>query len=61
MVGRGCAPCWRRSAAEVVTRAVWHVCRPMKMRYLALYDMNRATDARRGAFLGRVRKEMGEF
>lgn len=44
-----------------VTRAVWHVCRPMKLRYLALYDMNRATDARRAAFLGRVRKEMEEF
>ena len=44
-----------------VTRAVWHVCRPMKMRYLALYDMNRATDATRGAFLGRVRKEMEKF
>ena len=44
-----------------VTRAVWHVCRPMKMRYLALYDMNRATDGARGAFLGRVRTEMEEF
>jgi putative NADPH-quinone reductase len=44
-----------------VTRAVWHVCRPMKMRYLALYDMNRADDSKRGAFLGRVRKEMEEF
>lgn len=46
---------------KCVTRAVWHVCRPMKMRYLALYDMNRATDARRSAFLGRVRKEMEVF
>ncbi|MFN6978873.1 MAG: NAD(P)H-dependent oxidoreductase, partial [Gemmobacter sp.] len=36
---------------HVVTRAVWHVCRPERMRYLALYDMNRATDARRAAFL----------
>ena len=44
-----------------VTRAVWHVCRPMKMRYLALYDMNRATDARRGAFLAKVRTEMETF
>ena len=41
-----------------VTRAVWHVCRPDKMRYLALYDMNRATDDRRAAFLARVRSEM---
>ena len=44
-----------------VTRAVWHVCRPMKTRYLALYDMNRATDAARAAFLGRVRTEMETF
>jgi NAD(P)H dehydrogenase (quinone) len=44
-----------------VTRAVWHVCRPMKTRYLALYDMNRATDSARAAFLGRVRSEMETF
>lgn len=44
-----------------VTRAVWHVCRPMKMRYLALYDLNRAGDSKRAAFLGRVRSEMEAF
>jgi hypothetical protein len=33
---------------KCVTRAVWHVCRPDKMKYLALYDMNRADDAKRG-------------
>jgi len=44
-----------------VTRAVWHVCRPEKMRYLALYDMNRATDARRAVFLDRVGREMESF
>ena len=43
---------------RVVRRAVWHVCRPEKMRYLALYDMNRATDAARAQFLGRVDQEM---
>jgi putative NADPH-quinone reductase len=43
---------------HVVKRAVWHVTRPEKMRYLALYDMNRATDAARGAFLTRVTREM---
>ncbi len=43
---------------KCVTRAVWHVCRPEKMRYLALYDMNRASqDARRG-FHKRVMEEM---
>ena len=40
------------------TRAVWHVTRPEKMRYLALYDMNRATDAQRAAFLKKVEVEM---
>ncbi|WP_415405053.1 NAD(P)H-dependent oxidoreductase [Tateyamaria sp. SN3-11] len=41
-----------------VRRAVWHVCRPDTMKYLALYDMNRATDAQRGTFLNRVTHEM---
>lgn len=41
-----------------VTRAVWHVCRPDRMRYLALYDMNRASDAVRAGFLARVDREM---
>ncbi|MCV3273131.1 NAD(P)H-dependent oxidoreductase [Roseobacter sinensis] len=44
-----------------VTRAVWHVCRPEKMRYLALYDMNRATDRQRAGFLSRVSVEMERF
>lgn len=46
---------------KCVTRAVWHVCRPEKMRYLALYDMNRADDAKRRAFLDRVSREMEAF
>ena len=46
---------------HVVKRAVWHVTRPDKLRYLALYDMNRATEARRAAFLARVRREMESF
>ena len=40
------------------TRAVWHVTRPEKTRYLALYDMNRATDAQRTVFLDKVAREM---
>ena len=44
-----------------VRRAVWHVCRPDKMRYLALYDMNRATDGVRAAFLQKVSQEMEAF
>ena len=43
---------------KCVTRAVWHVCRPYKLRYLALYDMNRATDAKRAGFLSKVQSEM---
>jgi len=46
---------------KCVTRAVWHVCRPDKMKYLAPYDMNRATDTARAAFLGRVETEMERF
>ncbi len=46
---------------KCVTRAVWHVCRPEKMRYLALYDMNRAGAAKREAFLDRVGREMEAF
>ena len=46
---------------HVVKRAIWHVCRPEKMRYLALYDMNRATDATRAGFLDRVGREMDGF
>ena len=54
---------WRAFAAgdpprKHFTRAVWHVTRPEKMRYLALYDMNRATDAQRASFLDRVGREM---
>lgn len=44
-----------------VTRAVWHVCRPRSMRYLALYDMNRASEYRRRDFLRSVRRELAAF
>ena len=43
---------------HVVKRAVWHVCRSEKMRYLALYDMNRVTDDQRRRYLGAVQREM---
>jgi NAD(P)H dehydrogenase (quinone) len=43
---------------HVVKRAVWHATRPDKLRYLALYDMNRADAAKRAAFLSRVGREM---
>jgi putative NADPH-quinone reductase len=41
-----------------VTRVLRYISRPDRLRYLALYDMNRATDARRKAFLDRVASEM---
>lgn len=44
-----------------VKRAVWHVTRPTKMRYLALYDMNRATEAKRAAYIAKVCKEMKDL
>ncbi|MGB0662005.1 MAG: NAD(P)H-dependent oxidoreductase [Mangrovicoccus sp.] len=43
---------------KCVTRAVWHVTRPKTMKYLALYDMNRASENKRGQFLQRVGREM---
>jgi len=46
---------------KCVRRAVWHVCRPEKMRYLALYDMNRADLAKREAFNTKVAAEMRAF
>jgi len=46
---------------HVVKRAVWHVTRPDKLRYLALYDMNRVTAAQRAAFQARVEQDMKVF
>ena len=46
---------------KVVTRTVWHVCRPEKMDYLALYDMNCATDVQRRRFLDQVAARMRQF
>ncbi len=46
---------------HVVKRAIWHVCRPERMRYLALYDMNRAEARHREAFLDQVGREMGRL
>jgi putative NADPH-quinone reductase len=46
---------------HVVRRAIWHVTRPEKMRYLALYDMNRVTQTQRERFLETVTREMETF
>jgi putative NADPH-quinone reductase len=41
-----------------VTRVLRYIARPDRLRYLALYDMNRATEGQRRAFLDRVAREM---
>ena len=46
---------------RIVTRAVRFYCQPDKVRYLALYDMNRAGLEKRESFLARVKREMAEF
>ncbi len=46
---------------RVVTRSIRYVCGAEKMRYLALHDMNRVTDAQRAAYLARVKAEMEAF
>jgi len=43
---------------RIVTRPLRFVTRPAKLRYLALYDMNRAGAERRARFLARVHREM---
>lgn len=43
---------------KLVTRHVWHVTRPAKTKYLALYDMNRAEAPDRARHLALVSREM---
>jgi NAD(P)H dehydrogenase (quinone) len=43
---------------RVIKRAIWFVSRPDKLRYVALYDMNRASGARRADYCARVQREM---
>ena len=46
---------------RIVNGAVRFYCQPDKLRYLALYDMNRADSDRRAAFLAKVTREMKTF
>lgn len=47
---------------KIVTRMLRATIRPgARVRYLATYDMNRATDRTRAAFLQRVDAELGRF
>jgi NAD(P)H dehydrogenase (quinone) len=57
---------WRAMLASdpprhVVKCALWFVARPDKLRYLALHDMNRATDVQRRRYLATVQREMERF
>lgn len=46
---------------KVVGRAFRHACQPERFEYLALYDMNRATQGQREGFLAKVRQRMERF
>ena len=47
---------------RIVKRHLRYVCHPStRTRYLALYDMNRATDAQRKGFVGKVERSMREL
>lgn len=46
---------------KLVMRMMRGLSRPDRLRFLALYDMNRATDADRAGFLARVKREMEAF
>lgn len=43
---------------KCISRAVRYVAQPTRMRYLALYDLNRASDSNRTGFLDKVAREM---
>lgn len=45
----------------VICRALWYVARPDKLRYMALYNMNRATEDQRQRYLARVQRQMEQF
>jgi NAD(P)H dehydrogenase (quinone) len=46
---------------RVIGRAFWHACKPDTYRYMALYDMNRADQARRADYIARVQRSMETF
>jgi putative NADPH-quinone reductase len=57
---------WRSTLAGnpprmLITRMMRGLARPERLRFLALYDMNRVTDAGRAAFLAKVKREMEAF
>lgn len=46
---------------RLVSRSIRYVCSAQKLRYLALHDMNRATESQRNAHLVQVKVEMEAF
>jgi putative NADPH-quinone reductase len=57
---------WRSTLAGnpprmLITRMMRGLARPDKLRFLALYDMNRATAEDRARFLAKVKREMEAF
>lgn len=46
---------------KLIKRAVWGLTRPDKVRYLALHDMNNASQSQRDGFLAKVKTEMEAF
>jgi NAD(P)H dehydrogenase (quinone) len=46
---------------KVFTRAFWYTAKPDKLLYLALYDMNRADQAKRAGYVARVQRAMEQF
>lgn len=46
---------------RVVKRALWHACKADKVRYMALNDMNRVSEAGRRRYLAAVQREMEHF
>jgi putative NADPH-quinone reductase len=46
---------------RVMSRAFRHACQPDSFRYMALYDMNRADQAKRADYCARVQRAMETF
>jgi NAD(P)H dehydrogenase (quinone) len=46
---------------RLVTRAFRHAAKPDRLLYMALYDMNRADQAKRAGYLARVKHAMEQF
>ena len=46
---------------RLVTRAFRHAAKPDSLLYMALYDMNRADQAKRDSYLARVTRRMEQF